>query len=48
MTVILGVDTQLKKVRKQICKDMQGNVHGLAGRLTIRNKLQHVMAGKVT
>lgn len=33
MTVILEVDTQLRKVRKQICKDMQRNVRGLARRL---------------
>lgn len=47
MNVILGVDTQLRKLRKQICKDMQWNVSGLAGTLTIRNKLEHIMAGKV-
>lgn len=46
MDVILGADTQLRKVRKQICNNMQWNVRGLAGRLTIRNKLQHIMAGK--
>lgn len=46
MNVILGVDTQLRKARKQICKDTQWNVQGLAGRLNVRNKLQHIMAGK--
>lgn len=37
----------LRKVRKQICKNTQWNVRGLAGRLTIKNKLHHIMAGKV-
>lgn len=38
MNIIVEVDPQLRKERKQICKDMQWNVHGLAGRLTIRYK----------
>lgn len=44
---ILGADTQLRKARKQTCKDMQWNVRGLAGMFTIKNKLYHIMTGKV-
>lgn len=44
---ILGADTQLRKARKQTCKDTQWNVRGLAGMFTIKNKLYHIMTGKV-
>lgn len=44
---ILGADTQLRKARKQTCKDKQRNVRGLAEMFTIKNKLYHIMTGKV-